>query len=150
MSKLKSSEHQEQCVVKEWAVRSMYRYPPLRWLFAVPNGAKLPYFKSRSGARISREALWLKAEGLEPGVSDLVLPWPECGYHGVFLEMKYGNNKPTDKQNEFIIDMQAAGYAALACWGADDAIEFLQHYVDGDCVWIKKRLLVGLKKPRIK
>jgi len=134
-----SSEHTEQCVLMDWCSYNEHRYPPLKWLFAIPNGAKLPYKKTRKG-RFSREALWLKAEGLRPGVSDLMLPHASCGFHGLFIEMKYGKNKPTDTQARFIIDVRKESYAALVCYGADEAIEALKNYLDGEASWINEKM----------
>ena len=42
------SEHSEQRVVIEWA-----RLSGLHWLFAIPNGAKLPYIRDAKGRRFS-------------------------------------------------------------------------------------------------
>ena len=133
------SEHEEQTVVMDWAFYNSRRWPALKWLFAIPNGAKLPYKKTRGG-RYSREALWLKAEGLKAGVSDLMLPHASCSYHGLFIEMKHGKNKPTSNQKEFIYDMIKQGYAAMCCWEADGAIEVLEHYLEGDASWIANKI----------
>lgn len=130
MTKRKTaSEHSEQVVVIEWAWRCEYRYPELRWLYAVVNGAKLPYKKTRYG-RYSREAQWLKAEGLRPGISDLCLPYAKGVYHALYIEMKYGSNTPTESQLEFIEAMIKARNFAVICRGADEAIWVLERYLN--------------------
>ena len=125
----KESEHEAQSTVVEWCWWHRARHPELRWLFATVNGAKLPYRKTRSGGRYSREAVKLKQEGLNPGVSDLCLPVPRNEYCGLWIEMKVGNNKTTDDQREFIADMNALGYLAIVCYGSDNAIASIATYL---------------------
>jgi hypothetical protein len=125
------SEHSEQVAVIEWAKASEGMYPQLRWLFAIPNGAKLPYSRNKSGGRFAPQAYRLIAEGLKAGVSDLFLPYPCSGYCGLWIEMKYRSNKPTQEQEEFIGSMNDSGYLAVACWSAEDAIESIKAYLNG-------------------
>jgi hypothetical protein len=132
----KVSEHEEQSTVIQWAAWHQNRYPQLKWLHSTPNGAKLPYRKTRSGKRFSSEAVKLKAEGLKSGVADLFLPVPVdnmggTGLHfcGLWIEMKAGDNKPTEEQLEFLYDMNAAGYLAMTAWGSDYAITCIATYL---------------------
>lgn len=115
----KRSEDTEQEQVISWANWNLREYPALKWLHHIPNGGK----------RNKAEAARFKAQGVKAGVSDLFLPAARGGYHGLYIEMKYGKNKPTDKQEEFIADMQNAGYKATVAYGADEAIEILQAYL---------------------
>jgi hypothetical protein len=124
-----SSEHNEQCAVMQWCDLSASRYPDLEWVFAIPNGAKLPYFKTTAGKRVSFQAMWLIKEGLKAGVSDLFAPFARGIYHGAFIEMKYGDNKATVKQVKFLKTMARNGYLSAVCWGADSTIELLEKYV---------------------
>lgn len=123
------TEHEEQCALVEWAHTRRAMWPELEYMYAVPNGAKLPYKKTRRGVRYSKEAIWLKREGLLPGVSDLVIPAARGVYHGLYIEMKAGNNKPTGTQIEFINAMRSFGYAAVVMWGWKAAAEFIEHYM---------------------
>jgi len=128
-----SNEHEEQAAVIQWARFSSGIYPDLAWLFAVPNGAKLPFKNviGRGGKtkRFSPEAVRLKAEGLLPGVADLFLPAPRGRYHGLFVEMKHGDNTLSDEQQAFLEAMLDRGYLAMACWGADQAIQEIERYL---------------------
>ena len=94
------SEDTEQINVVSWANWNMNRYPELRWLFHVPNG----------GSRNKQEAVKFKQMGVKAGVSDLCLPYPKGSYCGLFVEMKFGNNRQQDTQKEFLADMAAAGH----------------------------------------
>src|SRR6266576_1994743 len=61
---LSGSENAEQTALFCWAGLNQIKYPPLKWMFAVPNG----------GFRFKREAGRLKAGGVKAGVPDVVLP----------------------------------------------------------------------------
>lgn len=142
------SEHQEQCALIQWAHTMRVRWPEIEYLFAIPNGAKLPYRKTRGGRRYSKEAVHLLEEGLLPGVSDLFLPAARSYYHGAWIELKAGNNKPTVSQSKFIYAMREFGYAAVVMWGWVAASEFITHYMNlksGEDIHIKYE---SLKKPK--
>lgn len=115
----KRGEDTEQEAVISWANWHLQEYPALKWLHHIPNGGK----------RNAAEAARFKAQGVKAGVSDLFLPAARGGYFGLYIEMKYGKNKPTDQQREFIADMQQAGYDAQVAYGADEAITILREYL---------------------
>lgn len=120
------SEHDEQVAVIDWCFANLAQYPSLDLLFAIPNGAML------GGGRIGAIRMnALKAEGLRPGVSDLFLPVARHGYHGMFVEMKTLTGKPSENQKEFIVAVEAQGYFATVCKGADEAIKTIEWYVKG-------------------
>lgn len=122
---MKHAEHAEQVAVVSWARLQTGRWPELRLLFAVPNGASL----AGGPAQRARQMHRLKAEGLNPGVPDMWLPVARKGYHGLVIEMKAGANKPSDKQADWLDALTEQGYLALACWGADEAIDALREYL---------------------
>ena len=43
--------------------------------------------------------------------------------------MKYGKNKPTESQLEFMDDMRQQGYKTVIAYGAEEAITALQEYL---------------------
>jgi hypothetical protein len=79
--------------------------PELRLLFAIPNG----------GQRDIRVAAKLKAEGVKPGVHDLMLPVPRHGLHGLWIEMKKPGGTMSKEQKEWLKSMHEQGYGALMC-----------------------------------
>lgn len=98
----------------------MTRYmPKFRYLFHIPNG----------GSRNFLEAKNLKMQGVKAGVPDLFLPLPNKNHHGLFIEMKYGKNKPTPYQKEWIDYLNSVGYLAVVCYGAEEALDILNKYV---------------------
>ena len=113
------SEDTEQINVVSWANWNANRYPELRWLFHVPNG----------GSRNKQEAVKFKQMGVKAGVSDLHLPYPKGIYCGLFIEMKYGNNRQQDTQKEFLAAMATAGHFVATCYSAEEAIKVLEEYL---------------------
>lgn len=114
------SEHQEQArVIAWWGLQhALYDLPEFA-LFAVPNG----------GARDIVSGARLKAEGVRPGAPDLVLAAPRRGFHGMFIELKVGDNKPSDRQKAFLAYLNAAGYETGVYWTSDGAIEAIKAYL---------------------
>ena len=105
------SEHDEQIALVAWARAWSDEYPELGLLFHIPNG----------GWRHKATAGRLKAMGAQAGVPDLFLPVPHHGKAGLWIEMKYGHNKPTDKQAEWLDRLRAEGYCCRVCYSAEEA-----------------------------
>jgi len=120
--RFRRNEHAEQAALIRWANLAAARHPPLRLLFAIPNGGRRDPI---TGAR-------LKAEGVKPGVPDLFLPWPMGGYHGIFIELKAPGGSPTQEQRQWIERLRAAGYRAEVCVGWRAAAEVLFGYLKGE------------------
>lgn len=111
-----ASEHDEQCTVIDYCKLRRYQ------VFAIPNG----------GSRNKIEAARLKAAGVSAGVPDLFLPIPVKRYHGLFVEMKVGKNKPSPAQDEWIDLLRRNGYAVKVCYGAEAAIHTIEDYIHGE------------------
>ena len=112
-------EDADQSTVFDWA--GYHR--ELRWLHAIPNG----------GSRKPLEAVRLKRQGVKAGVSDMFLPVPRNGFHGLYIEMKrdkrHGPSRVSPDQKEFHTDMLANGYACEVCYGAEEAINTIKQYM---------------------
>lgn len=91
----------------------------LKWLHAIPNGGK----------RNPREAKRLKAQGVKAGVHDCFLPKARGVYHGCYIEMKYGDNKLSDKQIEFAIEIIKEGYCSFVCYSSREAEAAIKMYL---------------------
>ncbi len=123
-------EHQHQVALIRWA--KVMRLPQATdvepgatvadYLLAIPNGGKRS--SPREGAR-------LKAEGVKPGVSDLLLPLRRGGFAGLWLEMKAPGKKPTPDQLRWLARMTRAGYCAVWRDDWESASEMIQAYVFG-------------------
>lgn len=119
MQNRKRSEATEQERLISWASWQQSCFPELKLLFHIPNG----------GSRNTLEAANLKRQGVKAGVPDLFLPVAKGTYHGLFIEMKWGKNTVTDKQDEWLHDLTVQGYKAAVCYGADEAIEIITNYL---------------------
>jgi hypothetical protein len=124
------SEHEEQCVLMEWAKLQEGRYPQLRLLFAIPNGGKLPY--TRQGKHVfSPERLKLVEEGMKKGVPDLFLPVSSGVFFGLFIEMKFGKNKRTTEQVWWEQELSLQGYRVAVAYSFEEARDVIINYLDG-------------------
>ena len=115
------SEHDEQCALFAWAEANADRWPELALMFAIPNG----------GHRHPAVAAQLKAEGVRAGVPDVLLLCRRGGYAGMALELKRRDhsNGPTPEQRDWLARLNAAGYKTVVCYGADEAITAILHYL---------------------
>ena len=77
---MKRSETTEQIALFNWAKRTESILPELALMYHVPNEGK------RSNGGI------LKAAGLKSGVPDICLPVANNGFHGLYIELKFGKN----------------------------------------------------------
>jgi len=123
-------EHDMQCQIVSDFARDYPDYVGL--LFAIPNGAKLPYKTiERKGVkiRVAPEAQKLLAEGLLPGVCDLFLSVARGGYHGLYLELKIKPNKPTSEQIEFMARATDQGYHCEVIYTRQQGAGVLSDYL---------------------
>ena len=70
----------------------------------------------------------LKQMGVKAGVSDLCLPYPKGLYCGLYIEMKFGDNRQQETQKEFLADMAAAGHFVATCYSAEEAVKVIEEY----------------------
>ena len=115
------SEEQEQIALFKWAKLQENVYPELRLLFHVPNGGK----------RSKVTAAHMKAAGAKAGVPDVCLPVPRGRLHGLYIEMKYGNNKPSPEQMQWLLDLTAMNYKTAVCYSMEEAKEEILAYLYG-------------------
>jgi hypothetical protein len=117
----KQSEHGAQTALFRTVAMHETQRPELALLFAIPNGGK----------RDKITAAKLKAEGVKAGVPDLMLPVARGGYHGLFIELKVGDNRPSQLQRDWIARLQGQGYYCAVCWDWTQAVEMFLSYLDG-------------------
>jgi hypothetical protein len=109
------SEHDEQATLFQF----LSYHPNLSVIFATPNGFySTPAQKSK-----------MKQEGLKSGVWDIFVPIPSKGYHGMFLEMKYGKNKLTDSQKSFGEAVSRRGYKCEVAYSGVEAYKIIIEYL---------------------
>ena len=119
-------EYHEQVAVFEWAFYQSKKYPCLRFMHASTAGEK---FKTTLQAGRAKKA------GMKAGVPDIFLPHPNGEYAGLFIEMKRrivkGQNKPiiSAEQQAWLDYLNSAGYKAVVCYGAGEAIMQIDNYI---------------------
>lgn len=71
----------------------------------------------------------LKRMGVLPGVTDITIARARNGYHGAFIEVKVGTNKPTQTQIDFMTTMRDEGYFTKTVYSAEAAISTMLEYL---------------------
>lgn len=112
-------EAKEQTKLFSWITFARAAIPELDMLYHIPNG----------GSRNKIEAANLKRQGVRAGVPDLCLPVACGNYHGLYIELKYGKNTPTEKQKDWLRRLRAQGYAVAVCYGWEQAKHVLEKYL---------------------
>lgn len=69
-----------------------------------------------------------KREGLLAGVPDLFIAEPNVKYHGLFIEMKDGYNKPSEAQLIIMKALIFKGYACAVCYSLDEFMKVIKDY----------------------
>lgn len=113
-------EANKQEALFRWAEFVRGRFPEIDLLFHIPNG----------GSRNRLEAANLKRQGVKAGGPDLCLPVARGKYHGLYIEMKYGKNKVSEKQSEWLAALQVQGYSIAVCYGWQEAQEVITKYLE--------------------
>lgn len=117
------TEHQIQCQI---VAEIRLKYPDVI-IYAVPNG----------GLRNVVVAKKLKAEGVLPGVPDLVIADPRLwftegrigGYAGLYLELKRKNGKPTDIQRDIMQKLIGKGYQCRVADSVEKGVNEIESYL---------------------
>lgn len=117
------NEDKEQQTLIKWSVQASIRreFPELKLLFHIPNERKCD----------PREGKRLKLMGVKAGVPDLFLPVPRGGYHGLFIELKAENGKPSESQLWWRNELNGQHYFSAVCYGWLQASELIVRYLRG-------------------
>lgn len=124
---MREEEHNLQCACVRWFNLQWPQYRGL--LFAIPNG----------GARSKATARKLKAEGVTPGVSDLILLVPQwfmtwrgeqgCLCAGLCIEMKTAKGHQSPEQKEWQAKVEDQGYRYAVCHRLDEFMDVVNGYL---------------------
>ena len=119
IANMKRSETTEQINLFNWARRNEAFVPELKLMYHVPN----------EGKRKQTTGQILKAAGLKSGVPDVVLPVARKGFAGLYIEMKFGKNKTTVEQEEFMALLKAEGHKTAVAYSFEQAREIIRGYL---------------------
>jgi len=120
------SEHTTQCAFIQWCEWNEGKYPDLKLIYSIPNGAHLAGDSRQRAIKMAK----MKAEGLKIGMPDTHLPVPCGGYNGLYIEFKDGKNKLSDSQEERIDMLERAGHCCAVCYTVDEAIRVTLEYLN--------------------
>ena len=120
----KSGEYDHQCALFAWARLPVVQrqYPGLDLLSSSLNGVHLS----------DSQAWRAKASGMLAGEFDIRLPVARGGFHGLAIEMKYGANQPTEKQEWYGRRLREEGFLAAVLWSWDEARDLIVRYLCGE------------------
>ena len=116
---MKDNEHKIQ---SEFISIFRLKYPAYRYiLFAIPNG----------GHRNIIVAAKLKKEGVLAGTPDVFFAkGNEAGKHGLFIEFKYGKNKPNENQLNVHENLTKFAYVVKIAYSCNEALQHIENYLN--------------------
>lgn len=117
---MKSIEHDNQVCLFNWARLAAGKYPVLNLLYAIPN----------AGKRTLMQAVWLKREGLRPGVPDICLPVANKFHSALYVEMKSTKGRLTDNQKWWIQHLEKLGNKVEVCYSWVEAKDVILKYIE--------------------
>ena len=117
-----TKEDDNQELIFNWCRGHEEKYPELKLLHHIPN----------EGFRTKAYAVALQRRGVKAGVPDMFLPVPRGSFHGLYIELKVGKNKPTEKQLWWLDQLTKQGYMAVVRYGFRAAIETIENYLKGE------------------
>lgn len=114
------TEYQEQCKIFEWCNLNISTYPQLEFIFSTLNGIRLPIGL----------AVKAKRNGLKKGVPDIIFPFNNKHYNGLYIELKrVKGGIVSNEQKRFLNYLNSQGYLAVICKGADEALSQIKFYL---------------------
>lgn len=108
-------EEEEQSDLCKWCDENLVK------LIHIPNERKCSVVQ---GARLRRQ-------GVRKGFPDNFIVGASAGYNGLFIELKRrvkSLSRVSEEQNEWIDILNASGYKAVVCYGAEAAIKEIKKY----------------------
>lgn len=101
--------------------------PECKWIHAIPNGGSRGATKDQA----MKVGAAMKAEGVKKGVSDIFVPIPRHGLHGLYIEMKKqdGGSGLSPEQKEFGAFARQQGYGFCCANGWIEAAECLRQWL---------------------
>ena len=117
----KPSEHQEQCTIFTWADLNQYKYPCLEYMFGTLNGVPMKIWQAAKAKRA----------GNKKGVPDIILPYNNGKYCGLYVELKIPGGTIKPEQKDYINYLSGQGYFADVRVGSQEAIDLIIDYCEG-------------------
>ncbi len=113
--------HEEDDIQKAFFTAVRYKFPKLdKLIFAVPNG----------GWRRGREAARFKAQGVVPGVADVLCLVPNGKYNYLCLECKTPKGVQSGPQKAFQGQVEKAGGLYVIFRSVEEGLKVLEDYLN--------------------
>ncbi len=117
--KVIASESQEQQALFRWREFNLGSMPELELLYKITN----------EGKRSVSEGARYKREGMKAGMPDIHLPVARGGYHCLYIELKVGDNKPSERQKACIESLRKQDNCVCICYGWVEAAAIIKNYL---------------------
>lgn len=112
-----NEEHYLQVRIFDWLERELPEIYDLT--HATPNGGK----------RGKKTAFAMQAEGQKKGYLDLSIDRACGSYHGFRMEVKFGKNRLSPQQIQWVSWLEKEGYKVVVVWTLEDAVKEITDYV---------------------
>ena len=127
--KKSTAEHDLQCAI--FKILSIYedRYPEIKSIYSVPNGAAVRRQQNKNtGKWFSIEGNHLKQEGRKAGIPDMVCPYSDGEFSSLYIENKVPGKSLTPEQKIRIPLLEQLGNRVAICYSSSEAIRTIFQY----------------------
>ncbi len=118
----------------------------LKWLeYTLPHIRKRICSIPNSGLRSKAEGARQVQLGLKAGMPDLFMFMSYGGFHGLFIELKWGKNTLTDSQSAVLKDLIDGHYCCAVCYSFEEAQATIKAYISGKGNTVQEKTCQFLK-----
>lgn len=127
-----SEKVEQQELIKYLKIKKILHFAPM-------NENNSSFTNRAIAIRVEAKA---KSLGKSKGVPDIFVEEPNRYYHGLRIELKrarkllksgkttVSHTKISDEQEKWIRELNERGYFATVCYGAEEAIEIIEEYME--------------------
>jgi hypothetical protein len=112
-------ELEQQIELFDFLDEQVKRYPNLFWVHCSLNGVALTPGTMRKATR----------QGMRSGIWDICIPAARQGFHGCYIEMKWGRNKLTENQEKYKVYLDSENYKTAVAYNWVDAAWLICDYL---------------------
>lgn len=103
--------------------------PFWQWVELNPSIKRFMFAVEHGEVRNVRVGVKLKRKGVKGGMLDYFFMKPSGKYIFLWIEFKFGKNKLSAAQKEFIKIVEEAGGKAICCYEVEEAIKGVSNYI---------------------
>lgn len=122
----------------------------MHWLsLQYPEVFEVTHSIPNSGLRTKAEGARQVAMGLKAGMPDINMPVPTAKFPGMFIELKWGDNKPNEKQIAMLKRLRALGYRCEVCYTLEELMHVTKDYLKDSCHDRRRSVTFTYSSPNI-